>query len=946
MPPASSSLSTPVLHDFGRVGFGTTRTLTITLRNEGSADVELLAFEQEEPNPDFAVTSFTPGVVPPSGTASVEVAWTPRDEGSPRTTFIARYTGGTVTTVVAGTPVIYDCALPTALTFGSVLIGSDQTLSLSINNTSDHDSVFTVGPIVGDAAFVASTSGEVHLLPRESTVVRFTFRPTEVRDYSASVKLRVTDLCPEADVRLSGSGVEQVISCEGLDFGYLPPGRSVTRSVRLSNAGLGPVRFAASTRVGTGPTTEFTVGSGIQVLPSTGELLVPVTFSPAVLGLRNARLVLETDLASSPVVSCPLRGVGGGPDIEVTPAVVDFGEVPHFAGQPYSVTRTATVSNLGTHQTDVKGNLHLLRWFVTPKNADSPAGAICVGARDAAGACLNRLPSSYDPVVGIVALPSGALALPIHVSPVAAGKDLAWDVTLVSDDLDEPEVVFTVKARSVAATPCAYTVTPPVLDFGLMPEWPRERAVTIHNDGTNANEICFIDHVSLTPGTASIYALPGGVLEPQRLLPGQSIEVRVRATPSGTVAAAVGAIEIAISSLAAPVTRVMIAGAVVQSCLAFFPHQVSFGAVKQGCAGATRSVSIHDGCGGLLVDAWAVRSAEFTTTGTAAAGSAPTSVDVHYAPWNAGPDLGAVELTVKQGGQLVTYAVPLDGSGNATGDNVETFVEPATPKRDVLLVIDDSQTDPQTFFAMNAPQFLAAAAPGTDYQVGVIATELGWPTLGQLLGSPRILTPSTPNVAAQLAARVQLGNNGFMESVAWPALKALTPPLSTGHNAGFLRPDARLSIIGLTTAGETSPLGAGYLHAALAALKPRGHLTYSVMGPFSPFSPSGCAYDGFSDPAKHRFLVSRLDGVQEEVCSSNWPAAVSNLGQSAFHGGSNLLYLRGDPDPSTLSVEADGSPVAASLWTWDAERNAVSFNPVSAPAPGQTFTVRHTALCH
>ena len=58
---------------------------------------------------------------------------------------------------------------------------------------------------------------------------------------------------------------------------------------------------------------------------------------------------------------------------------------------------------------DPTANLHIARWEVVPKNAASRIDEICVGDWDpATSTCLNALPPSYDPVVGIVAEFGGA----------------------------------------------------------------------------------------------------------------------------------------------------------------------------------------------------------------------------------------------------------------------------------------------------------------------------------------------------------------------------------------------------------------------------------------------------------------------------------------------------------------------------------------------------------
>src|SRR5262249_54953884 len=143
-----------------------------------------------------------------------------------------------------------------------------------------------------------------------------------------------------------------------------------------------------------------------------------LTFTPALLGVRQGQLTGATTLTKQPMLSCPLRGVGGGPDIDVKPLNMNFGQVPFFGlTQPFFVTRKITIQNLGTAPTppDPKANLHLKMGMAgtyfeaVSKNADSPVSVICVGDYDAStNTCSWAPPTSFDNTIGLVA--SGAKA--------------------------------------------------------------------------------------------------------------------------------------------------------------------------------------------------------------------------------------------------------------------------------------------------------------------------------------------------------------------------------------------------------------------------------------------------------------------------------------------------------------------------------------------------------
>lgn len=927
-PPAQLVVvSTAPVHDFGRLAVGSTRTLVVTFRNESPVATQLDAFVLESGDAAFRIVDFRGGELPAFGVATAEVSYT-AVEGSGRATLLLRHTGGLVRTVVAGIGVVADCTLPGLMQFGDVIIGGEATQTVTFSALPEHSGSAFIGPIVGEG-FIASDSGDLELAAGEEKKVTFTFRPTTLKSYAATVMVRVSAFCPDLIVQLSGTGVENLLTCDALDFGYVPPGLSLTKPLMVRNSGLQPL---AVTPRGN---PDFRLSETSQLVPGTGALIIPVTFAPTLLGPRGADIVLTTTHPQQQRVVCQARGIGGGPDISVSPLVLDFGEVPYFPSQAYGVTRQVKVSNFGSRQPDTKGNLHVTRWVVTPLNGDSPASALCVGAFDeTTSTCLDRLAPGYDPAVGIASV----LDVPLRVTAPAGGRELEWDVTLFSDDLDEPQTTFRVKARSVRAQPCTYTVTPPSIDFGTIAGQPQERVVTLHNDGATPDDVCIVDQVALTPGGAPVFSLVGGAAGQRKLMAGESMQVVVRITP-GVPAPASGALELAVSSPGRPVLTVPLSATAAESCLAFFPHRLTFGTVKEGCTGALRTATAYDGCGGLVVDSWTVRGSQFQVSGLAA-GGAPSSLTVKYEPQNPGTHVGVVEVAVQQRSTLVTYALPLSGAANANGVSSETFLEPAGRPRDVLIVMEDSATTLQERFAMHAAKFVPAG--GVDARVGVVGSSSA---TGALVGSPKVLTSSTLNLAGALATRVrQVGNLGFGFKPATAALAALTTDL----NVGFLRADAKLAVVVVTDAGDHSTGPHGWLHASLAALKPRGQLTYSVIGPFSGSAPAGCSYrEPFPDATLHQFLSSRLDGRAEEVCNTDWPMMLSRVGATAFSTGApQHLYLEGDPDPSTLVVFRDGMAIPQVHWTWDAARNAVQLDPLVAPGPGETTTVTYGAVCH
>jgi hypothetical protein len=205
---------------------------------------------------------------------------------------------------------------------------------------------------------------------------------------------------------------------------------------------------------------------------------------------------------------------------------------------------------------------------------------------------------------------------------------------------------------------------------------------------------------------------------------------------------------------------------------------------------------------------------------------------------------------------------------------------------------------------------------------------------------------------------VNLGTNACGdEAAAQPAVQALTAPLVTTDNAGFLRYDAVLAIIVVSDAGDQSPQPAAFYANTLRNLKDPQHpdqFTYSDIGPFNPTPPPNCTYDDFTDTSKNDYLVTQFNGVKEEICTPDWGTTLQALGQRAF-GYHTHFYLTAAPDMTAATPLAvtfnDGSgpqPLApdAGIWTYDAAANALIFAPTYTPGPGDVVTVTYFAPCN
>ncbi len=693
---------------------------------------------------------------------------------------------------------------------------------------------------------------------------------------------------------------------------------------------------------------------------------------------------------------------------------LNFGKVGFFPGtSTYSVSRKVTVQNVGTKPPNMDPNANLYFGQVvngtpggfplieiTPTNGNTAAGEFEVG-----------LPASYDPSKGLEAVIGSNFAdLLVTLKPQSIGAKAA-ELTIYSNDPAEPVIKINVTADAQALPPCNLSVTPAALNFGLVtPPDHKDLGVTIKNLGSNANETCFLSGIELSAGTDPAFTIVGGAIDQKEMQPQEVLTVVVRFSPTGmvgtTTTTLTGQFKFNVADPNNPQRVVPLQASIGPVCLTVVPSSYDFGNVRKDCNTSPREFTVYNTCSGdvyiqsITMQAAAGQPAggpncpggapcpEFSLTSTPAipggglllqAGGL-TTFRAKYRPIDYGADSGAIAITAIQSGQNVTYLVSLAGIGDMNGIQTDTFQQSLKPKADVLIVIDSSCSmgDKQMSLGNNFAAFLTyAQSTNTDWQIGVTTEDApsgsamcpppplpcimppGGGRGGYLIGddpmtnpngNPKILTPMTPNVAAKFQQKVNVGTNGYDENAFEASVKALTPPLITNENAGFLRYDANLAVVVVTDAGDQSGQPYSYYMNRLRNVKgyQRANMfTFNVIGPFLASPPSGCTYDDYTDSASLHQAAVDTAGVEYEICAPNWATKLQDLGKTAF-GFRTTFYLSAEPDFSmgrTLTVKIDGQVVPTTSYTYDPATLSVNFQPMTTPGPGKTLEVTYHKAC-
>lgn len=277
---------------------------------------------------------------------------------------------------------------------------------------------------------------------------------------------------------------------------------------------------------------------------------------------------------------------------------------------------------------------------------------------------------------------------------------------------------------------------------------------------------------------------------------------------------------------------------------------------------------------------------------------------------------------------------------------------------DVLWVVDNSAslTNERARLATQFMRFLnVLIAASVDYHVGVTSTDLvsSGADGGRLRGAPRWIDRDTPNPEQVFAAALQFPadldirlEEGLAAMVA-----ALTPPISTGPNAGFLREEAGLAVIVVSDEDDGSLGNVDQYIRFLRSLKGPGREVNVALSAVIGDVPGGCV-----DPAEaHIFganarageryaeIATATGGLIESICSPNFAPYVEALA-TTLAGLRRFFPLSAPPDPSSIEVTVDGRVIPESPtigWYWDDTRHGVAFDGMYVPAPGAEVRIEY-----
>ena len=302
---AAALSATPKSIAFGSVAVGSTATETVHLENTGSeaATISKMAFS----GTGVSVSGMTVPMNLASGqTVNLTVTYKPVSAGT-LTGTVSITSNATDASMVIGINATATsstlAATPSAVSFGNVVVGSDTTQTIRLQNIGT--SQVAISSITASVAGVgiSGVTLPVSLAPGTSATVTAAYKPTGAGSVSGKITVTSSAVGSPTIIDLSATAAAASIqltpSATSLSFGNVTVGSSGTSQLTVKSTGNTNASISKVTVSGTG----FVLGSsaaGLTLDPTQSESYT-VNFDPKATGSVGGTLTITSNAANSPM---------------------------------------------------------------------------------------------------------------------------------------------------------------------------------------------------------------------------------------------------------------------------------------------------------------------------------------------------------------------------------------------------------------------------------------------------------------------------------------------------------------------------------------------------------------------------------------------------------------------------------------------------------------------
>jgi Cep192 domain 4/Abnormal spindle-like microcephaly-assoc'd, ASPM-SPD-2-Hydin/HYDIN/CFA65/VesB-like, Ig-like domain len=327
---------TPSSVSFGSVPDGTTATQPITLKNTGTANLNVSS--ESVTGTGFGVTGFSAVTLAPGNTMTFHATFAPTSTASVSgsISIVSDASSSPTTVALSGTGTSPGMSVtPSSVSFGNLPDGTTGTQIITLKNTGTGNLVVSSESVTGTGFSVTGFAAQT-LAPNASMTFNAVFSPTADGSASGSISVGTNLPSSPTTIPLSGTGTQAGISItpSSVAFGSVADGASGTQPITLKNTGTANLVVSSESVIGAG----FSVtGFVAQTLTPNASMTFNAVFSPTTPGAVSGSISVSTNLSGSPT-AIALTGTGTQPAMSVTPSSVSFGTVTDGTGSTQAIT--------------------------------------------------------------------------------------------------------------------------------------------------------------------------------------------------------------------------------------------------------------------------------------------------------------------------------------------------------------------------------------------------------------------------------------------------------------------------------------------------------------------------------------------------------------------------------------------------------------------------------
>jgi HYDIN/CFA65/VesB family protein len=427
----------------------------VSLTNVGTGDLHIGALTLGGAHPtEWAVSGTCAGAtIVPLGSCSISVTFTPADTGDRGAVLSiaddANHTPQTITLNGTGTNP-QAVPSPSPLAFGSQVVNTTsaaQTLTLSNPGIGDlHVTTITLsGANAPDFAITSDACSNSTVAQGANCALELTFHPAALGGRNTTLTINDDALNSPQTLSVSGTGVSANVQFDKAVYNFgneNVDSTSAPMNVRITNVGTSRLTVTSvcpdSTEFSAGTSGSGNCAAGFNLDPDEFQD-VPVTFSPARIGVRTATLTVNDSAPDSPQhVTLVGRGTYGGQYHSLAPVrIYDTrnGAGPLGAGLQGAPPRAVLVAG-GTGPVPSNATAVVLNVTVTNTTASSFLTIYPTGVARPTASNLNWVKGQTVPNLVEVGVGAGGF---VSVYNAAGTTDVIFDVAgYVSPEVDTP----------------------------------------------------------------------------------------------------------------------------------------------------------------------------------------------------------------------------------------------------------------------------------------------------------------------------------------------------------------------------------------------------------------------------------------------------------------------------------------------------------------------------